>query len=198
MHIQLRTLTFYSRPEEQLQECLHLKTSVTSLSVVIRVLGSPLGPHPESDLTIYLYSGSTSIAIMNEFDHWISFNCLKIFATSLPVMIGALDSPLGPHPKRDLATNLHSSSTPIANMDESNRWIRFRWLQEIYNITTRGDQGIWLSSRIPSENRSCDRSILWICHSSPLWRDESKRLQWPFWIIKHLADLSLSWGRLTQ
>jgi hypothetical protein len=130
MHIQLRTLPFYSRPEEQLQECLHLKTSATSLSVVIRVLGSPLGPHPESDLAIYLYSGSTSIAIMNESDHWISFNCLKIFATSLLVMIGALDSLLGPHPKSDLVTNLYSSSTPIANMDESDRHISFNLLNK--------------------------------------------------------------------
>jgi hypothetical protein len=30
------------------------------------------------------------------------------------VMIGALDSPLGPHPESDLETYLYSVSTPIA------------------------------------------------------------------------------------
>jgi hypothetical protein len=50
MHIQFRTLTFHSRPEEQLQERLCLKKSVTLLSAAIGELGSPLGPHPESDL----------------------------------------------------------------------------------------------------------------------------------------------------
>jgi hypothetical protein len=59
MSIQFKTLTFYSRPEEQLQEHLRLKKSATSLSVVIGALGSPLGPHPESDLVTDLYSGST-------------------------------------------------------------------------------------------------------------------------------------------
>jgi hypothetical protein len=29
----------------------------------------------------------------------------------------------------------------------------------MYNITTRGDQGIWLSSRNPSKNRSRYRSV---------------------------------------
>jgi hypothetical protein len=50
MSIQFKTLTFYSRPEEQLQERLRLKKSTTSLSAVIEALSSPLGPHPESDL----------------------------------------------------------------------------------------------------------------------------------------------------
>jgi hypothetical protein len=40
-----------------------LKKSVISLSAAIGTLGSSLGPHPESDLEIYLYSGSTPIAI---------------------------------------------------------------------------------------------------------------------------------------
>jgi hypothetical protein len=40
-----------------------LNKSVISLSAVIGALGSPLGPHPESDLEIDLYSGSTPIAI---------------------------------------------------------------------------------------------------------------------------------------
>jgi hypothetical protein len=63
MSIQFRTLIFYSRPEKQLQECLHLKKYVTSLPAAIEALGSPLGPHPKSDLDIDLYSGSTLIAI---------------------------------------------------------------------------------------------------------------------------------------
>jgi hypothetical protein len=38
MHIQFRTLTFYSSMEEQLQECLLLKKSTTSLSAAIGAL----------------------------------------------------------------------------------------------------------------------------------------------------------------
>jgi hypothetical protein len=34
----------------------NLKKSVTSLSAAIGALGSPLGPHLESDLVTYLYS----------------------------------------------------------------------------------------------------------------------------------------------
>jgi hypothetical protein len=40
-----------------------LKKSATLLSVAIEALGSPLGPHLESDLVTDLYSGSTPIAI---------------------------------------------------------------------------------------------------------------------------------------
>jgi hypothetical protein len=40
-----------------------LKKSATSLSVAIEVLGSALGPHPESDIITDLYSVSTPIAI---------------------------------------------------------------------------------------------------------------------------------------
>jgi hypothetical protein len=40
-----------------------LKKSTTSLSVTIGALGSPLGPHSESDLVTDLYSVSTPIAI---------------------------------------------------------------------------------------------------------------------------------------
>jgi hypothetical protein len=40
-----------------------LNKSVISLSAVMGALGSPLGPHPESDLETDLYSGSTPIAI---------------------------------------------------------------------------------------------------------------------------------------
>jgi hypothetical protein len=154
MHIQFRTLTFYSKPEEQLQEHLRLKKSVTSLPMVIGALGSPLGPHPESDLATYLYSTSTPIANMNESDCRINLNLLTKSTISLSVAIGASRSPLRPRPERDLGTDLYSVSTPIAIKDESNHRIRFRRLQEIYNTTTRGDQGIGLSSRNPSENRS--------------------------------------------
>jgi hypothetical protein len=38
-----------------------LNKSTISLSAVIRALGSPLGPHPESDLETDIYSGSTPI-----------------------------------------------------------------------------------------------------------------------------------------
>jgi hypothetical protein len=79
---------------------------------------------------------------------------------SLSAVIGASGSPLGPHLESDLATDLYSGSTPIAIMDESNRQISLRELQEIYNITIRGDQDIGLSSRNPSKNKSRYRSIL--------------------------------------
>jgi hypothetical protein len=93
---------------------------MTSLSAAIRALGSPLRPHLESDLPTDLYSCSTPIAIMDESDHHISFNLLTKSAISLSVAIGASGSPLGPHPERDLATDLYSDSTPIAIKDESN------------------------------------------------------------------------------
>jgi hypothetical protein len=114
MSIQFKTLTFYSRPEEQLQEHLRLKKSVTSLSAVIGALGSPLGPHPESDLVTELYSNSTLIANMNESGCQISFNSLNKSVISLSAVIEALGSPLGPHPESDLETYLYSGSTPIA------------------------------------------------------------------------------------
>jgi hypothetical protein len=145
--------------------------------VVIGALDSPLLPHPESDLDIDLYFGSTLIAIIGESDRWISFNLLNKSMTSFSVVIGTLGSPLKLRLERDLATDLHSGSTSIAMKDESNHQIRFRRLQEIYNITVRGDQGIGLSCRNPSENRSHYRSILWLCPSNPLWRDESIRFQ---------------------
>jgi hypothetical protein len=111
MHIQIRTLTFHSRPEEQLQECVRLKKSVASLSAVIEALGSHLGPHLESDLATNLYCGSTRIANMDESDRQISFNLLNKSMISLSAAIGASDSPLGPRPKRDLATSLYFGST---------------------------------------------------------------------------------------
>jgi hypothetical protein len=87
---------------------------VASLSATIGALCSPLGLHPKSDLATGLYSGSTPIAIIDESDHWIRFNGLKKFVTSLSVAIGASGSPLGPHPERDLDIDLYSDSTPIA------------------------------------------------------------------------------------
>jgi hypothetical protein len=93
---------------------ISLKKSVTSLSAVIRALGSPLGPHPESDLVTNMCSVSTPIANMDKSDCQISFNSLNKSIISLSAAIGALDSPLGPHPESYLETYLYSSSTPIA------------------------------------------------------------------------------------
>jgi hypothetical protein len=71
-----------------------------------------------------------SIAIMDEFDRQINFNSLKKSATSLSAVIGALDSPLGPHPESDIETDLYSASTPIANMDRSGCQISFNSLNK--------------------------------------------------------------------
>jgi hypothetical protein len=136
--------------------------------VAIGTLGYPLGPHPESELTTNLYFGSTTIANLDESDRRISFNLLNKSTISLSAAIGAPDSPLEPYLERDLATNLYFGSTPIAIKDEYNYRIRFRRLQEIYNITIRGDQCIWNSSRNPSKNRFRYRSMIWLCPSSPL------------------------------
>jgi hypothetical protein len=114
MSIQFRTLTFHSRLEEQIQERLQLKKSVTLLSAMIGALGSPLGPCPERDLATDLYSGSTPIGIIDESDHWICFNRLNKSAISFPAATGASDSPLGPHLESDLAAYLYSDFTPIA------------------------------------------------------------------------------------
>jgi hypothetical protein len=103
---------------------------VTSLLATMGALGSPLGPHTESDLATYLYFGSTPITIMDESDHRISFNYLKKSATSLPMVIGAFGSPLVPHPESDLAIDLSYGSTPIANIDEFDRQISFNQLNK--------------------------------------------------------------------
>jgi hypothetical protein len=55
---------------------------------------------------------------------------LKKSVTSLSTVIGALDSPLGPHLESDLATDLYSDSTPIAIIDESNQQISFNSLKK--------------------------------------------------------------------
>jgi hypothetical protein len=55
-----------------------------------------------------------AIAIMDESDRQINFNSLKKSTTSLSAVIGALGSPLGPHPESDLVTYLYSGSTPMA------------------------------------------------------------------------------------
>jgi hypothetical protein len=91
-----------------------LKKSATPLLAAIGALGSPLGPHPESDLETDLYSGSTPIANMDISSCQISFNSLNKSVISLSAVIGALDSSLGPHPESDLETYLYSNSTPIA------------------------------------------------------------------------------------
>jgi hypothetical protein len=90
------------------------KESVISLSVAIGALGSPLGPNPESDLATDLYSGYTSIIIIDKSGRQISFNSLNKSTISLSATIGALGSPLGPHLESDLKTDLYSSSTLIA------------------------------------------------------------------------------------
>jgi hypothetical protein len=46
------------------------------------------------------------------------------------VVIGALDSPLGPHTESDLVTDLYSRSTPIANMGMSGCQISFNSLNK--------------------------------------------------------------------
>jgi hypothetical protein len=107
--------------------------------MAIGALGSPLGHHPESNLTTDLYSVSTPIAITDEFNRQISFNNLKKFTTLLSMVIGALGSPSGPHPKNDRATDLYSSSTPIAITNKSDRQISFK---EIYDLALSGDRGI--------------------------------------------------------
>jgi hypothetical protein len=90
------------------------KESMISLSVAIGALGSPLGPNPESDLATDLYSGYTSIIIIDKSGRQISFNSLNKSTISLSATIGALGSPLGPHLESDLKTDLYSSSTLIA------------------------------------------------------------------------------------
>jgi hypothetical protein len=135
---------------------------------MIEALCSFLGPHPESDLATVLYPVSNPIANMDESDHRIIFNLLNKFAILLSMAIRPSGSPIGHCLERDLTADLHYVSTPIAIKDESNHQISFRQLQEIYNITTRGDQDIELSSRNPSENRSRYRSILCLYPSSPL------------------------------
>jgi hypothetical protein len=90
-----------------------LKKSMTSLSAAIEALGSPLGPYPESDLVIDLYSGSTPIANMDRSGGQISFNSFNKSVILLSAVIGALGSPLVPHPESDLETDLYSGSTLI-------------------------------------------------------------------------------------
>jgi hypothetical protein len=91
-----------------------LKKSTTSLSVAIGTLGSPLGLNLESDLVTNLYSVSTLIANMDRSGCQISFNSLNKSVISLSAVIGALSSPLGPHPESDIETDIYSDSTPIA------------------------------------------------------------------------------------
>jgi hypothetical protein len=90
------------------------KKFTNSLSAVIGALCSLLRPHLESDLVTDLYSSSTLIANMDKSDCQISFNSLNKSVISLSVAIGALGSPLGPHPKSDIETDLYSDSTLIA------------------------------------------------------------------------------------
>jgi hypothetical protein len=79
--------------------------------MVMGALCSPLGPHPEGDPPTDLYNGSTLIDIIDESNRRVNFNLLSKSVISLPAAIGTSGSPLGPRPDRDLATDLHSSST---------------------------------------------------------------------------------------
>jgi hypothetical protein len=92
----------------------NLKKSTASLSVAIGALSSLLGHYLESNLVTDLYSISRLIANMDRSGCQISFNSLNKSVISLSAVIGALDSPLGPHPESDIETNLYSGSTPIA------------------------------------------------------------------------------------
>jgi hypothetical protein len=91
-----------------------LKKSATSLLAVIGALGSPLGPHPKSDLVTDLYSSFTPIANMDRSGCQITFNGLNKSIISLSAAIEALGSPLEPHPESDLETYLYFGSTLIA------------------------------------------------------------------------------------
>jgi hypothetical protein len=57
---------------------------------------------------------SAAIVIIDESDRQININSLKKSVTSLSAVIGALSSPLEPHPESDLVTDLYSGSTLIA------------------------------------------------------------------------------------
>jgi hypothetical protein len=91
-----------------------LNKSVISLSAMIGALGSPLEPHPESDLVTNLYSISTPIANMDRSGCQISFNSLNKPVISLSAAIRALGSPLRPYLESDLVTDIYSGSTPTA------------------------------------------------------------------------------------
>jgi NRPS condensation-like uncharacterized protein len=107
-----------------------LKKSATSLSAAIGALGSPLGPHIESDIVTDLYTTSTRIANIDMSGYQTSFNNFNKSVISLLAAIGALGSPLGPHLKSDLVTDLYSTSTRIANIDMSGYQISFNSLNK--------------------------------------------------------------------
>jgi hypothetical protein len=104
----------------------------------------------------------------------------KKYAFSLPAAIGALGSPLGPCPKRDLATDIYSGSIPIVHYDESISRISFKQLQGIYNVVARCNQGVVLSFENSSKNSYRCRSILWLYPVSQLRQDRSTRSEQPF------------------
>jgi hypothetical protein len=54
-----------------------LKKFTTSLLAAIGALDSPLRPNPEINLATNLYSASTPIAIMDESDRRVDFNCIN-------------------------------------------------------------------------------------------------------------------------
>jgi hypothetical protein len=87
---------------------------VTSLPAVIAIMNESDRQINFNSLKKCVTSLPAEIAIMDESDRQINFNSLKKFTTSLSAVIGALVSPLGPHPKSDLETDLYSGSTMIA------------------------------------------------------------------------------------
>jgi hypothetical protein len=113
MTLLLTTIAIMDKSDRQIN-FNSLKKSATSLSAAIGALGSPLGPHLESDIVTDLYPASTSIANMDRSGCQISFNSLNKSTISLSAAIEALGSPLGPNPESDLETNIYSGSTPIA------------------------------------------------------------------------------------
>jgi hypothetical protein len=117
-----------------------------------------------------------------------------------------------PRAESDLVTDLYSASTPIANMDRSDCYISFNRLNKfvISLSTTIGALSSPLGSYSESDLETdlysgytpiaIKMSLIvgWLCPSSQLWWDEFIWLQRPLQVIKHLADLSLSWAQLTQ
>jgi hypothetical protein len=103
---------------------------MASLPTVIAIMDEYDRQINFNSLKKFATSLSAETPIMDEFDRQINFNSLKKSVTSLSVVIGALDSPLGPHPESDLVTDLYSDSTPITNMDRSDCQISFNCLNK--------------------------------------------------------------------
>jgi hypothetical protein len=186
--------------------------SATSLTAVIAIMNESDHQINFNSLKKYVTSLPAVIAIMDESDRKINFNSLKKSTTSLSMVIRILGSPLGPHLENDLVTYIYSTSTPIANMDMSDCQISFNSLNKSVISLSAAIEALdsplrpYSESDLETDLYSGSTMIAiktspiagWLCPSSQLWRDGSIRLQRPLQVIKHLADLSLSWGWLTQ